>query len=116
MKQKTEKLHKKNRPFCVNYIEELRQGLVSEVEKISSVEERQKALATVIEYCMWMERKYQLGVVDREKCNKMIELVFNYLRRNRQLARRVGAFDKDVKLVLSCILSNLLVEYGTDKD
>ena len=47
---------------------------------------------------------------------RVVYHVFNYLRRNRQLARRVGAFDKDVKLVLSCILSNLLVEYGTDKD
>ena len=43
-------------------------------------------------------------------------LMRNYLRRNRQLARREGAFDKDVKLVLTSTLSRLLVEYGTGKD
>ena len=100
----------------VKYIEELKQGLVGELEKISSAEERQKVLSAVIEYCMLMERKQQLGVVDREKCNRMNVLVYNYLRRNRQLARRVGAFDKDVKLVLANVLSNLLVAYGNDKD
>ena len=98
----------------VKYIEELRDGLVSELEKIASGEERQAVLSTVIEYCMLTERKQQLGVVDREKFHGMAVHVYNYLRRNRQLARRVGAFDKDVKLVLVSILSNLLVEYGTD--
>ena len=43
-------------------------------------------------------------------------LMRNYLRRNRQLARREGAFDKDVKLVLTSTLSRLLVEYGVGKD
>ena len=102
--------------MVVKYIEELKQGLVGELEKISSADERQKALGVVIEFCMLMERKQQLGVEDREKCNRMTGLVFDYLRRNRQLARRVGAFDKDVKLVLTCTLSRLLVDYGTDKD
>ena len=100
----------------VLYIEELREGLVSELEKIASAEERQEVLGTLVEYCMMMERRQKLGVVVRESCNRMVCHVFNYLRRNRQLARRVGAFDKDVKLVLSCILSRLLVDYGRDKD
>ena len=102
--------------MVVKYIEELKQGLVGELEKISSADERQKALCVVIEFCMLMERKQQLGVEDREKCNRMTGLVFDYLRRNRQLARRVGAFDKDVKLVLANVLSNLLVAYGNEKD
>ena len=56
------------------------------------------------------------GFVEFETREHGIRAWLVLMRRNRQLARRVGAFDKDVKLVLSCILSNLLVTYGTDKD
>ena len=78
--------------------------------------ERQAMLGAIVEYCMMMERKQQLRLVVRESYYRVAYHVFNYLRRNRQLARREGAFDKDVKLVLTCTLSRLLVEYGTDKD
>ena len=60
--------------------------------------------------------KQQLRLVVRESYYRVAYHVFNYLRRNRQLARREGAFDKDVKLVLTSTLSRLLVEYGAGKD
>ena len=100
----------------VKYIEELRQGLIGELERIESEEERQEMLGAIVEYCMMMERKQQLRLVVRESYYRVAYHVFNFLRRNRQLARRVGKFDKDVKLVLSCTLSKLLVEYGADED
>ena len=100
----------------VRYIEELRQGLVGELEKMASAEERQAMLGAIVEYCMMMERKQQLRLVVRESYYRVAYHVFNYLRRNRQLARREGAFDKDVKLVLTSTLSRLLVEYGAGKD
>ena len=75
-----------------------------------------RAWLVLMQYCMMMERKQQLRLVVRESYYRVAYHVFNYLRRNRQLARREGAFDKDVKLVLTCTLSRLLVEYGTDKD
>jgi hypothetical protein len=62
------------------------------------------------------EHGIRAWLVVRESYYRVAYHVFNYLRRNRQLARREGAFDKDVKLVLTCTLSRLLVEYGTDKD
>ena len=100
----------------VKYIEELRRGLIGELEKMASAEERQAMLGAIVEYCMMMERKQQLRLVVRELYYRVAYHVYNYLRRNRQLARREGAFDKDVKLVLTCTLSRLLVEYGTGKD
>lgn len=100
----------------VKYIKELKQGLICELERIASGEERQAVLGAIVEYCMMMERRQQLQVVARESYHRMVYHVFNYLRHNSQLARRVGAFDKDVKLVLSCTLSRLLVEYGQNKD
>ena len=100
----------------VKYIEELRRGLIGELERIESEEERQEMLGAIVEYCMMMERKQQLRLVVRESYYRVAYHVYNYLRRNRQLARREGAFDKDVKLVLTSTLSRLLVEYGAGKD
>ena len=100
----------------VKYVEELRRGLIGELERIESEEERQAMLGAIVEYCMMMERKQQLRLVVRESYYRVAYHVFNYLRRNRQLARREGAFDKDVKLVLISTLSRLLVEYGAGKD
>ena len=100
----------------VKYIEELRQGLVGELEAMKSAEDRKAMLEAIVEYSMMLERKQQLRLVVRESYYRVAYHVFNYLRRNRQLGRREGAFDRDVKLVLVCTLSRLLVEYGTDKD
>ena len=100
----------------VKYIEELRLGLVAELEAMKSAEDRKAMLEAISEYVKMLERKQQLRLVVRESFYRVAYHVYNYLRRNRQLARRVGAFDKDVKLVLTSTLSRLLVEYGTDKD
>ena len=99
----------------VKYIGELRRGLIGELERIESEEERQAMLGAIVEYCMMMERKQQLRLVLRESYYRVAYHVYNYLRRNCQLARREGAFDDDVKSVLSITLSKLLVEYGTDE-
>ena len=100
----------------VKYIEELRGGLIKVLDNMPSAKERKAALRTLVECCILMEMRQQLGVVTRERYHQMVLPVFNFLRRNRQLARRVGQFDKDVKLVLSCTLSKLLVEYGAGED
>jgi hypothetical protein len=42
--------------------------------------------------------------------------VFNLLRRNRQLGRRVGMFDAEVKKAISGLLSKVLGDYGTGRD
>ena len=47
-------------------------------------------------------------MVDFFKCD--------YLRRNRQVQRHVGEFDRDVKQALERVLSKLLVEYGRRED
>ena len=100
----------------VKYIEELRQGLVGELEAMKSAEDRKAMLEAIVEYSMMLERKQQLQLVVRESYYRVAYHVFNYLRRNRQLGREAMPFDRDVKLVLVCTLSRLLVEYGTDKD
>ena len=100
----------------VKYIKELREGLIKELEKIESEKERQELLAAIVEYCMMLERKQMLRLVLRESYYRVAYHVYNYLRRNGQLARREGAFDKDVKLVLSCTLSRFLEEYGCGED
>ena len=100
----------------VKYIEELRQGLVGELEAMKSAEDRKAMLEAIVEYSMMLERKQQLRLVVRESYYRVAYHVFNYLRRNRQLGREAMPFDRDVKLVLVCTLSRLLVEYGTDKD
>ena len=102
--------------MVVKNIEELRGGLIKVLNEMPSAKERKAALRTLVDYCILTETQQQLGVVTRERYHQMIVHVFNFLRRNRQLARRVGKFDKDVKLVLSCTLSKLLVEYGAGKD
>ena len=97
----------------VKYIEELRQGLVDELEAMESAEDRKAMLEAIVEYGRMLERKQQLRIVVRESYYRVAYHVFNYLRRNRQLGRREASFDRDVKQILVSNLSRLFVEYGT---
>ena len=47
---------------------------------------------------------------------QVVDGVFNLLRRNRQLGRRVGMFDAEVKKAISGLLSKVLGDYGTGED
>ena len=100
----------------VKYIEELRLGLVAELEAMKSAEDRKAMLEAIGEYVKMLERKQQLRLVVRESFYRVAYHVFNYLRRNRQLGRETMPFDRDIKSRLEQVLSKLLVEYGAGKD
>ena len=56
------------------------------------------------------------GVNGELERRQVVDGVFNLLRRNRQLGRRVGMFDAEVKKAISGLLSKVLGDYGTGCD
>ena len=63
-----------------------------------------------------MARKKKLTAGQTPCEHETVTAVYDYLRRNRQVQRNVGEFDRDVKHGIEQILSRLLVEYGAYKD
>ena len=100
----------------VKYIEETERGIREAVSKLKERKEQRRALVLAASCLKLMERKQMLEIPTREVYHETVTAVYDYLRRNRQVQRNVGEFDRDVKHGIEQILSRLLVEYGADKD
>ena len=78
--------------------------------------ERHEMLVRTRDFLEFLQRVQQMPMVTRLCFYRAAFATYNMLRVNRQLGRRVGAFDKDVYTEIVKILSKLLVENGADED
>ena len=78
--------------------------------------ERHEMLVRTCDFLEFMQRVQQMPMVTRLCFYRAAFATYNMLRVNRQLGRRVGAFDKDVYTEIVKILSKLLVENGNSED
>jgi hypothetical protein len=78
--------------------------------------ERRRVVNSVFLFVDFMERVQRMPVVARLAYFEAAYAVFDLLRRNRQLGRRVGMFDDSVKIIITQLLSKLLVENGNSED
>ena len=100
----------------VKYIEETERDIRAAVSKLKEKKEQRRALVLAASYVRLMERAQMLEIPTREVYHQATMAVYDYLRRNRQVQRNVGEFDRDVKQALERVLSKLLVEYGRHED
>ncbi len=78
--------------------------------------ERKYVKAMAFHFVDYLESVQRMPVVARLSLYRACYGVFNLLRRNRQLGRRVGMFDAEVKKAISGLLSKVLGDYGVRKD
>ena len=100
----------------VKYLEETERGIRAAVGKLRDRKEQRRALVLAASCLRLMERAQMLEIPTREVYHKTTQAVYDYLRRNRQVQRNVGEFDRNVRQALERVLSKLLVEYGVGKD
>ena len=100
----------------VKYIEETERGIREAVNKLKERKEQRRALVLAASCLKLMERKQMLEIPTREVYHETVTAVYDYLRRNKQVQRNVGEFDRDVKHCIEQVLSRLLVEYGNRED
>ncbi len=100
----------------VRYLNETERILRESVERVTGGLERRRVVNSVFLFVDFMERVQQMPMVARLCFYRAAFATYNLLRVNRQLGRRVGAFDKDVYAEIVKILSKLLVENGADED
>ena len=90
--------------------------LKKSVEGVNGELERRQVVDGVSRFVNYLEAVQRMPVVARLSLYRACYGVFNLLRRNRQLGRRVGMFDAEVKKAISGLLSKVLVDYGVRKD
>ena len=100
----------------VRYLNETERILRESVERVTGGLERRRVVNSVFLFVDFMERVQRMPVVARLAYFEAAYAVFDLLRRNRQLGRRVGMFDDSVKIIITQLLSKLLVENGADED
>ena len=93
-------------------LQETERALREAVERLESAEERHEMLVRVGDFVQFMNSVQRMPMVTRLSYYRAAFATYNLLRVNHQLGRRVGAFDADVYMEITKILSKLLVENG----
>ena len=92
--------------------EELEAGLRAAMQSLETKGQRVAMLRQLAENMVYMNRLQGVPLVVRLAFFRAFFAVFNYLRQRRQLGRREGELDVEVRLELEQILSKLLEENG----
>ena len=82
------------------------------VGKLAERQQRTTVLELLAEYVKFLEKLQATPMRERLAYYEGAFRVYDYLRRNRQLGRRVGMFDREVKEVIEGILSKYLYDNG----
>ena len=90
--------------------------LKKSVEGVNGELERRQVVDGAFRFVNYLEAVQRMPLVARLSLYRACYGVFDLLRRNRQLGRRVGMFDAEVKKAISGLLSKVLVENGTGED
>ena len=86
------------------------------VEGVNGELERRQVVDGVFRFVNYLEGVQRMPVVARLSLYRACYGVYDLLRRNGQLGRRVGMFDAEVKKAISGLLSKVLGDYGVRKD
>lgn len=100
----------------VKYLDVTERILKKSVEGVNGELERRQVVDGVFRFVNYLEGVQRMPVVARLSLYRACYGVFDLLRRNRQLGRRVGMFDAEVKKAISGLLSKVLGDYGTGCD
>ena len=100
----------------VKYLGETMRILKKSVEGVNGELERRQVVDGVFRFVNYLEAVQRMPVVARLSLYQACYGVFDLLRRNGQLGRRVGMFDAEVKKAISGLLSKVLGDYGTGCD
>ena len=100
----------------VKYLDVTARILKKSVEGVNGELERRQVVDGVFRFVNYLEGVQRMPLVARLSLYRACYGVFNLLRRNGQLGRRVGMFDAEVKKAISGLLSKVLVDYGVRKD
>ena len=98
------------------YLEETERAVRTSVERLATVEERRQMLVQLGRGVVFMICVQALPQLVSECIMFSQHTVYYCLLKNRQLERRVGAVDREVRQSVECLLSKLLVEYGRGED
>ena len=100
----------------VKYLDVTARILKKSVEGVNGELERRQVVDGVFRFVNYLEGVQRMPLVARLSLYRACYGVFDLLRRNGQLGRRVGMFDAEVKKAISGLLSKVLVDYGVRKD
>ena len=100
----------------VKYLDVTERILKKSVEGVNGELERRQVVDGVFRFVNYLEAVQRMPLVARLSLYRACYGVYDLLRRNRQLGRRVGMFDAEVKKAISGLLSKVLVDYGVRKD
>ena len=100
----------------VKYLDVTERILKKSVEGVNGELERRQVVDGVFRFVNYLEAVQRMPVVARLSLYRACYGVYDLLRRNGQLGRRVGMFDAEVKKAISGLLSKVLVDYGVRKD
>lgn len=106
----------KNMDNTTELCQETERKLREAVSQLATKEERNEALQQTARFLQYMEQTQRTAMVPRLGAFAMQQTVYYYLLRNRQLGRRVGDFDADVKSWIQELLSTLLYENECGED
>ncbi|MBR7093971.1 MAG: hypothetical protein IKI48_04160 [Prevotella sp.] len=90
--------------------------LKKSVEGVNGELERRQVVDGVFRFVNYLEAVQRMPLVARLSLYQACYGVYDLLRRNGQLGRRVGMFDAEVKKAISGLLSKVLGDYGTGED
>ena len=90
--------------------------LKKSVEGVNGELECRQVVDGVFRFVNYLEAVQRMPLVARLSLYRACYGVYDLLRRNRQLGRRVGMFDAEVKKAISGLLSKVLGDYGVRKD
>ena len=94
----------------IKYLQETEQILRESAEGAKDGLERRRIVDGVFRFVNYLESVQRMPLVTRQCLYRACYGVFDLLRRNRQLGRRVGAFDPEVRKILAQILYGNLAD------
>lgn len=100
----------------IEHLRETRRLLREAVRQLADRDERQLVLIQTAHYLERQEQLQRMPLVARLRHYRLAYYVYDYLRRNGQLGRRVGSFDRHVKEAIEGVLSEMMYENGTEGD
>ena len=100
----------------IKYLQETEQILRESAEGAKDGLERRRIVDGVFRFVNYLESVQRMPLVTRQCLYRACYGVFDLLRRNRQLGRREGMFDGEIKKEISMLLSKVLVGYGDGED
>lgn len=99
----------------MKFIDETRR-LISDAMKGLDNSKRQVVWNSVWRMVDFLDAKQRLPLPVREKCNLVCTHIYNLLRKNKQVGRRVGAFDTEVRKAIFDIMSENIIAENHGKE